>query len=70
LYAQALAKIERGHSLDISDVEEMFRRALIESTQLRKLFEAIFAQLYRYPAIDPPAFRRAMEKMVEAFESS
>lgn len=70
LYAQALVKIERGHSLDISDVEEMFRRALIESTQLRKLFEAIFAQLYRYPAIDPPAFRRAMEKMVEAFESS
>jgi hypothetical protein len=32
LYAQALAKIERGHALDVTDVEEMFRRALIEPT--------------------------------------
>lgn len=68
LYAQALAKIERGHSLDVSDVQEMFRRGLIKPAQLTKLFEAIVPQLYRYPAIDPQAFRRAVEKAVEAFE--
>jgi hypothetical protein len=65
LYAQALAKIERGHSLDVSDVEEMFRRGLIKSEQLKKLFEAILPQLYRYPAIGPRAFQRAVEKAVE-----
>jgi len=65
LYAQALAKIERGHALDVSDVEQMFRRAFIEPMRLKNLFEAIVPQLYRYPAIDPPAYRRAVEKMIE-----
>lgn len=37
LYAQALAKIERGHSLDVSDVQVMFRRGLIEPAQLLTL---------------------------------
>ena len=70
LYAQALAKIERGHVLDVKDVEQMFRRALIEPAQLKNLFEAIVPQLYRYPAIDPPAFRRALEKMIADLEKS
>jgi uncharacterized nucleotidyltransferase DUF6036 len=65
LYAQALAKIERGHALDVTDVEQMFLRGFIEPIQLKKLFEAIVPQLYRYPAIDPPSFRRAVEKMIE-----
>jgi len=63
-YAQALAKIERRHALDVADVEAMFRHGLIERTQLVKLFEAISPQLYRYPAIDPRAFRQAVEKAV------
>lgn len=70
LYAQALAKIERGHSLDVSDVQEMFRRGLINPEQLMKLFDAIVPQLYRYPAIDPRAFRQAVEEAVDAFERS
>lgn len=70
LYAQALAKIERGHSLDVSDVQAMFRRGLIEPAQLMKLFEAILPQLYRYPAIDPPAFQRAAGKAIETFEKA
>jgi hypothetical protein len=68
LYAQALAKIERGHALDLSDVQAMFRLGLIESGQLRKLFEAIVPQLYRYPAVDPATFRHAVEKMLDAAE--
>jgi len=70
LYAQALAKIERCHALDVTDVEQMFRRGFIEPIQLKSLFEAIVPQLYRYPAIDPPAYRRAVEKMIEDIEKS
>ena len=64
LYAQALAKIERGHALDALDVEQMFRRGHIEPIQLKNLFEAIVPQLYRYPAIDPPSFRKAVDAML------
>ena len=70
LYAQALAKIERGHALDVTDVEEMFRRALIEAGKLKGLFEKIVPQLYRYPAIDPPAYRRAVEKVIKDIQES
>lgn len=68
LYAQALAKIERGHSLDVSDVQEMFRLGFVEPARLLQLFEAIVPQLYRYPAIDARAFRQAVEKMVKSLE--
>ena len=67
LYAQALAKIERGHTLDITDVQVMFRRGLIEAPALQTLFEEIVPQLYRFPAIDAPAFRRAVEKTIDTF---
>ncbi|MDQ2854793.1 MAG: hypothetical protein M3R68_00570 [Acidobacteriota bacterium] len=65
-YAQALAKIERGHELDLKDVYEMFKRGLVEPSRLRKLFVAIESQLYRYPAIDPPHFRKAVERVLLA----
>ena len=61
LYAQALSKIERGHAQDRQDVTEMLRRALVEPARLRELFEQIEPKLYRYPAIDPASFRRAVE---------
>ena len=60
-YAQALAKIERGHAQDRADVAEMLRRGLIEPPRLRELLEAILPRLYRYPAIDPESFRSALE---------
>ena len=65
LYAQALAKIERGHEFDRADVNEMLRRGLVEPDRLRRLFAEIEGQLYRYPAIHPPAFRRAVEEALE-----
>jgi hypothetical protein len=60
-YSQALAKIERGHSQDRSDVEKMIEAGLVERKQLLAFFEAIEPGLYRYPAIDPKSFRRAVE---------
>ncbi len=63
-YAQALAKIERGHSLDLSDVEAMFQRGLVQSGPLMRHFEAIEGQIYRYPAVDARAFRSAVENAI------
>jgi len=62
LYAQALSKIQRGHGQDLADVREMIDRGLIERTELRRRFKQIEPQLYRYPAIDPKAFRKALER--------
>src|SRR3990172_5030269 len=59
-YAQALAKIERGHSLDMADVKSMFQRGLVQAVALMKHFEAIEGQIYRYPALDARAFRSAV----------
>jgi hypothetical protein len=60
-YAQALAKIERGHAQDAADVAAMLDRGLVAPGRLRELFEAIEPRLYRYPAVDPRSFRRALE---------
>ena len=56
-YAQALAKIARGHEQDLHDVKAMHRRKLVEPKPLMRLFEAIEPGLLRYPAISPAHFR-------------
>jgi hypothetical protein len=61
-YAQALAKIERGHAKDLADVEELIARGLVEPQKLRDLHAAIEPLLHRYPAIDPPSFRRRLDE--------
>jgi hypothetical protein len=60
--AQALAKIERGHRQDGDDVKEMLQRGLVKADGLRALFAAIEPDLYRFPALDPRSFRRALEE--------
>ena len=60
--AQALAKIERGHSRDLADVRAMLDRGLVTANTLRAHFAEIEPQLYRYPAVDPAAFRRALDE--------
>jgi hypothetical protein len=61
LYAQALAKIERGHETDRADVAQLLGRGLVERTRLLESFAAIEPELYRFPAIDPVSFRQAVE---------
>lgn len=63
LYAQALAKIERGHETDRRDVAALVERGLVERGRLREYFDAIEPELFRFPAIDPPSFRRAVEQI-------
>ena len=69
LYAQALAKIERGHTQDIEDAREMVRRKLVEPPLLLERMEQIQDKLYRYPAIDPATFRRGVETFIQQFNA-
>jgi len=62
-YTQALSKIERAHHKDLLDVESMIRDGLVDPKRLRLLFEEAEPSLYRYPAIDPPSLRSAVERL-------
>jgi hypothetical protein len=62
-YAQALAKIERGHQIDSQDVDQLIANGLVDQKRLLELFTLVEDQLYRYPAIDGPTFRRAVERV-------
>jgi hypothetical protein len=60
-YAQALAKLERGHAKDLADVAALVDRRYVEPERALALFAEIEPELYRFPAVDPPAFRRRVE---------
>lgn len=59
-YAQCLAKVERGHRKDLDDVRMMASTGLVDPRRVHAFFEQIEPELYRYPAIDPETFRRAL----------
>jgi hypothetical protein len=61
--AQALSKAERGHAQDLLDVKEMIATELIDPRDALAQFETIEPELYRFPAIDPPSFRRSVEEL-------
>jgi hypothetical protein len=64
--AQALAKMERGHDRDLADVAAMVDRGLISGAEVRAMFARLEPELFRFPAIDPPSFRRAVEESFPA----
>ena len=70
LYAQALAKVERSHHQDLGDVSEMVARGLVDRDRALEYFERIEPELYRYPAIHPASFRRAVEAAFGAGKGS
>lgn len=61
--AQALSKVERGHEQDLRDVREMISSGLVDPATALAQFEAIEPELYRFPAIDPASFRKAVESL-------
>jgi len=65
-YAQALAKIERGHAQDLLDVQEMIHRRLVDPEAALGFFRAVEPRLYLYPAINPASFRRSAERILQA----
>lgn len=64
--AQALSKVERGHSQDIQDVQEMIANGLVDPAEALSQFESIEPDLYRFPAIDPASFRKAVIELFSA----
>jgi hypothetical protein len=64
-YAQALAKLERGHGRDLEDVDAMLTHGLVHPDRLRAYFAEIEPELYRYPAVDPASFRRRVEATLD-----
>jgi len=63
--AQALAKLERGHKQDITDVKMMLIHKLITTKQILEGLEQIRSGLIRYPAISADAFVAFVEEFVE-----
>ena len=63
-YSQALSKLQRGHAKDLEDVTQMLEAGLVDAEKALSFFEEIVPELYRYPAIDPPSFRRRVEGML------
>ncbi len=60
-YAQALAKLERGHAQDIEDVTRMVGAGMVKPDCALDYFRRVEPELYRFPAIDAPSFRATVE---------
>jgi hypothetical protein len=67
-YSQALSKVERGHAQDQEDVRSMLTDGLVAPAELRRLFALVESALARYPAVDPPSLRRALDEALAPFE--
>lgn len=59
-YSQILAKLERGIDHDLSDVDAMLSRGLVDPTVLLGLFGSIEGQLYRFPTVDGATLKTAV----------
>lgn len=62
-HSQALAKLERRLGPDLTDVEAMVDRGLVDPRHLSELFESVEGELYRYPAVDGSALREAITEL-------
>jgi hypothetical protein len=62
-YTQALSKVERAHRKDLLDVDSMIRNGVVQPRRLLSLFEEVADVLYRYPALNPPSLRAAVERL-------
>jgi hypothetical protein len=65
-YGQVLAKLQRGHDRDLTDVRAFVREQLVARPRLREMFAQIKPQLVRYPAVDAATFAQAVEEFCEA----
>jgi hypothetical protein len=65
-YSQALAKLERDHEIDRTDVAAMLESGLVDGGRLRELFDAIEPDLYRFPAVHGPSLRARVEAIADA----
>ena len=60
LSLQALSKIERGHSQDLTDVRAFLNTGMISSEQLLHRFLELKPRFIRFPAINPKDFENRL----------
>jgi len=70
IYAQALAKLERGHAQDLADVRHMVATGLVERDRALAYFHRAEPELYRFPAIDARSYLRAVNAFFDGSASS
>lgn len=63
-YAQALAKILRGHDADMRDAQALVQLGKVEAREMLRLFHEIVPALNRFPAIDGAVFSGRIETFV------
>ena len=61
----ALAKLERGFTQDLADVEAMVDRGLVQPSRSMELMTALEPDLYRLPAVDPGSLREAVQEVID-----
>ena len=64
-YSQALSKLQRGFELDQKDVQSMIESGQVEPRPLLDLFDEIEPELFRFPAVDPPALRTRLQALID-----
>lgn len=62
---QALAKLQRGFALDLSDVAAMLDRRLTSKPAIRETFVELEPAMFRFPGLDPDRLRDAIEQLPE-----
>lgn len=62
--AQALSKLERGHEKDLSDVRALIGGGWVTTEALLDAHRSIQEGLIRYPAVDPEALRKKVDRFV------
>ena len=67
-YSQALAKIERGHEQDISDVTNFVEKNLIDLEKLSEEFDIIKKSIVRYPALNQSDFQKKVDSFIKKFK--
>lgn len=66
-YAQTLAKVQRGHEIDLSDAKHFVESGLVEPTRLRELFAAIEDQIFRYPELNRQTFKDDLDRFLRPY---
>jgi len=64
LVLQALAKIERSHSQDLTDVTAMLQKDLISISNLLERFEEINSRIIRYPSVNAEVFKSKIDEFI------
>jgi hypothetical protein len=67
--AQALAKLSRGYTRDLDDVQAMYQQKLFTLEDLHSGFAAIEPELIRFPALDPELLRNKVEQFIDRCEN-